>query len=78
MSSCSNIGSNNCRLYDLRTQNARLKTSHFGNEIFKLQPSTPASVLKIQFYSYLVENSQKATLNVLFKSKFSKNFKYIL
>ena len=37
-----------------------------GNEILKLHP-----LLKIQFYSYLVEHSQKATLNVLFKSRFS-------
>ena len=31
----------------------------------------PSAPLKIEFYSYLVENSQKATLNFYFKSRFS-------
>ena len=31
----------------------------------------PSVFAKIQFYSYLVENSQKETLNFLFKSRFS-------
>ena len=31
----------------------------------------PVSSLKIRFYSYLVENSQKATLNFYFKLRFS-------
>ena len=35
-----------------------------GNEILKLQPSTKSLSLNIQFYSYFVENSQKAKLNL--------------
>ena len=31
----------------------------------------PSLLAKIQFYSYLAENSQKATLNFYFKSRFS-------
>ena len=31
----------------------------------------PVFSLKIQFYHYLVENTQKATLNFYFKSRFS-------
>ena len=36
-----------------------------------MKSSNPVFSLKIQSYSYLVENSQKATLNFDFKSRFS-------
>ena len=41
------------------------------NEKLKLQPYYPVPLLTIKFYSYLVENSQKATLNFHFKLRFS-------
>ena len=41
-----------------------------GNGKLKAQPSTQSSQ-KTQFYSYLVEMSQKSTLNFYFKSRFS-------
>ena len=40
-----------------------------GNEILKTAAQYPV-LLNIQFYSYLVENSQKATLIFHFKSRF--------
>ena len=44
-----------------------------GERKWKAQSTTSYLVvsLKIQFFSYLVENSQKATLNFYFKSRFS-------
>ena len=45
----------------------RLKTEGLR----KLGNSYSVLSLKIQFYSYLVENSQKATINFFLKSRFS-------
>ena len=49
------------------------KLGNLGERKWNTQTVTyyPLLPLKIPFYSYLVENSQKATLNFYFKSRFS-------
>ena len=49
------------------------KLGNLDERKWKAQTTTqdPAFSLKIQVYSYLVENSQKATLNFYFKSRYS-------
>ena len=56
----------------LKTWNHR-KFGNSGERKWKARTRALYSVpsLKIRFYSYLVENSQKATLNFYFKSRFS-------
>ena len=68
LQSCSAIVSYNCRLSDLR-----LKLRNSGERKCKYWNCSlvPSLVAKNSFYSYLVENSQKAPLNFLFKSRFS-------
>ena len=80
MRSCTTIASNNCRHFrrwaGLSAHTRKKKTRILGNlgeRKWKAQTSLVPSLLvkKNQFYCYLVENSQKATLNFYFKSKFS-------
>ena len=68
LQSCSAIVSYNCRLSDLR-----LKLRNSGERKCKYWNCSlvPSLVAKNSFYSYLVENSQKAPLNFLFQSRFS-------
>ena len=50
-----------------------MKLGNLGERKLKAHTSASYQVisLKIQFYSSLVENSQKASLNFFFKSRFS-------
>ena len=65
MRSCTTIASKNLRLKTYDENSVEKK--------WKAQTGTlyPVFLLKIRFYSYLVEKSQKATLNLYFKSRFS-------
>ena len=66
MRSCTTFASNNYQLQDF-------KLGNLGDRKWKAQTTAlyPVFLLKIRFYSYLVENSQKAMLKFYFKSRFS-------
>ena len=65
--SCTTIASNNCRLEDIRLRT--LGNQGIWMKKMKSSNSSLVLLLKIKFYSYLIKNSQEATLNFHFKEK---------